>query len=208
VEHPVTELVTGIDLVQWQIRIAAGEKLPFTQDDITFEGHAIECRITSEDPTNSFLPSTGRIQNLLIPSGPGVRWDGGITPGVEVGLFYDPMLAKLIVHAPTRIEAIDRMKRALQELRVEGVDTSVPFHLRVMDEPDFRAGRLTIKYLENHEDLLTAEPDEQTVRMAALAAALLEEERRTHRAMPRTQPATAGTGGSAWRGNTGGWRGR
>ena len=208
VEHPVTELVTGIDLVQWQIRIAAGEKLPFTQDDITFQGHAIECRITSEDPSNSFLPSTGRIQNLLIPSGPGVRWDGGITPGVEVGLFYDPMLAKLIVHAPTRIEAIDRMKRALQELRVEGVDTSVPFHLRVMDEPDFRAGRLTIKYLENHEGLLTVEPDEQTVRMAALAAALLEEERRTHRAMPRTQPATAGTGGSAWRGNTGGWRGR
>ena len=92
---------------------------------------------------------------------------------------------------------------------MEGVDTSVPFHLRVMDEPDFRAGRLTIKYLENHEDLLTAEPDEQTVRMAALTAALLEEERRTHRAMPRTQPATAGTtGGSAWRGNTGGWRGR
>ncbi|MBB4635419.1 acetyl-CoA carboxylase biotin carboxylase subunit [Longimicrobium terrae] len=206
VEHPVTELVTGIDLVQWQIRIAAGEKLPFAQDDITFTGHAIECRITSEDPANNFMPSTGRIQNLLIPSGPGVRWDGGITPGVEVGLFYDPMLAKLIVHAPTRIEAVDRMKRALAELRVEGVDTSVPFHLRVMDEPEFREGRLDIKYLERHEDLMTAQPDEDTIRAAALAAALLEEERRTHRAMPRAGTAAAAAPVSGWRQR--GWRNR
>jgi acetyl-CoA carboxylase biotin carboxylase subunit len=208
VEHPVTELVTGVDLVQWQIRIAAGEALPFTQDDIGWEGHAIECRITSEDPANSFLPSTGRIRNLVVPSGPGVRWDGGITPGFEVGLSYDPMLAKLIVHAPTRIEAIERMKRALLELRVEGVDTAVPFHLRVMDEPDFRAGRLDIKYLDNHEDLLTAPPDEAVLRAAALAAALLEEERRNQRSVPRVQAAaSAAAGGSAWRGR-GAWRGR
>jgi acetyl-CoA carboxylase biotin carboxylase subunit len=209
VEHPVTELVTGVDLVQWQIRIAAGERLPFTQDGITWEGHAIECRITSEDPANSFLPSTGRIRNLVVPSGPGVRWDGGITPGFEVGLSYDPMLAKLIVHAPTRIEAIERMKRALLELRVEGVDTAVPFHLRVMDEPDFRAGTIDIKYLDKHEDLLAAQPDEALLRAAALAAALLEEERRNQRGVPRVQASAAtGTGGgSAWRGR-GGWRGR
>jgi acetyl-CoA carboxylase biotin carboxylase subunit len=211
VEHPVTELVTGVDLVQWQIRIAAGEALPFTQDDVRWRGHAIECRITSEDPANSFLPSTGRIRNLVVPSGPGVRWDGGITPGFEVGLSYDPMLAKLIVHAPTRIEAIERMKRALLELRVEGVDTAVPFHLRVMDEPDFRAGTIDIKYLDTHADLLATEPDEALLRAAALAAALLEEERRNQRAVPRVQAGSASGaagGGSAWRGRAGGWRGR
>jgi acetyl-CoA carboxylase, biotin carboxylase subunit len=208
VEHPVTELVTGVDLVQWQIRIAAGEALTFTQDDVRFDGHAIECRITSEDPYNGFLPSTGRIGNLVVPTGPGVRWDGGIATGVEVGLFYDPMLAKLIVHAPTRIEAVERMKRALHELRIEGVDTSVPFHLRVMDEPDFRAGNLDIRYLETHEEaLLHAAPDEDALRIAALAAALLEEERRTTRTSTRVQAATSGRGPSAWRGQAG-WRGR
>jgi acetyl-CoA carboxylase, biotin carboxylase subunit len=209
VEHPVTELVTGVDLVQWQIRIAAGEALPFTQDDVRFQGHAIECRITSEDPYNSFLPSTGRIGELTLPGGPGVRWDGGIATGVEVGLSYDPMLAKLIVHAPTRIQAIDRMKRALLELRIEGVDTSVPFHLRVMDEPEFRAGTIDIRYLDKHEELLAAPPADDAVRIAALAAALLEEERRTTRGVTRAAaPAGAsGAGGSAWRGR-GGWRGR
>jgi acetyl-CoA carboxylase biotin carboxylase subunit len=206
VEHPVTELVTGIDLVQWQIRVAAGEALPFRQEDVGWTGHAIECRITSEDPGNGFLPSTGRIQMLEIPAGPGVRWDGGITPGYEVGLFYDPMLAKLIVHGPTREQAIDRMKRALGELRVVGVDTSVPFHLRVMDEPDFRAGRLDIKYLEKHEaELLDAPQDEERVRIAALAAALLEEESRTRRTAQRAQPGAAAGGGSRWRGRMG-WR--
>jgi acetyl-CoA carboxylase, biotin carboxylase subunit len=207
VEHPVTELVTGVDLVQWQLRVAAGEALTFAQEDVRFDGHAIECRITSEDPYNGFLPSTGRITGLEIPSGPGVRWDGAIATGVEVGLFYDPMLAKLIVHAPTRLEAIERMKRALGELRVEGVDTSVPFHLRVMDEADFRAGKLDIRYLETHEAaLLDPAPDEAALRIAALAAALLEEERRTTRTTVRPQAATPG-GGSAWRGRTG-WRGR
>ncbi|HLM68227.1 MAG TPA: acetyl-CoA carboxylase biotin carboxylase subunit, partial [Longimicrobium sp.] len=209
VEHPVTELVTGIDIVQWQLRIASGERLPFTQEEIAPRGWAIECRITSEDPANGFLPSTGRIDYLHLPSGPGVRWDGGIEMGSEVGLFYDPMLAKLIVHAPTRIEAIDRMKRALLELRVEGVDTAVPFHLRVMDEPDFRAGNIDIKYLDTH-DLLADEPSDESIRIAALAAALLEEERRTQRSVPRVQASTsaAGAGGSAWKRAGPGWRGR
>jgi acetyl-CoA carboxylase biotin carboxylase subunit len=205
VEHPVTELCTGIDLVQWQIRVAAGEPLPWEQKEIQLRGHAIECRITSEDPFNSFLPSTGRIQQLSVPTGPGVRWDAGIAPGYEVGLFYDPMLAKLIVHAPTREQAIDRMKRALAELRVVGVDTSVPFHLRVMDEPDFRAGRLDIGYLEKHEEeLLAPRLDEETVRLAALTAALLEEEQRQRRSVAR--PAAA-AGGSGWSGRRG-WKGR
>jgi acetyl-CoA carboxylase, biotin carboxylase subunit len=206
VEHPVTEFITGIDLVRWQIRVAAGERLPFTQEEITFSGHAIECRITSEDPANSFLPSTGRIQLLEIPAGPGVRWDGGIAAGFEVGLYYDPMLAKLIAYAATREHAIERMKRALRELRVVGVDTSAPFHLRVMDEPDFRAGRLDIKYLEKHEDVLLGhQPDEEILRAAALAGALLEEEARTRRKVARVQPGGARVS-SGWKQR--GWRGR
>jgi acetyl-CoA carboxylase, biotin carboxylase subunit len=206
VEHPVTEMVTGVDLVQWQIRIAAGERLPFRQEEIRFEGHAIECRITSEDPANSFLPSTGRVDLLEIPSGPGVRWDGGIAAGSEVGLYYDPMLAKLIVHAPTRDLAIDRMKRALAELRVVGVETSVPFHLAVMDESDFREGRLDILYLDRHGEALTETPPaDGEIRVAALAAALLHEEARTRRTSSRI--AAGGDGSSAWNGR-GSWRGR
>ncbi len=179
VEHPVTELVTGVDLVQWQIRIAAGEPLSIDQSDVRMKGHAIECRITSEDPANSFLPSTGRIEHLEVPSGPGVRWDGGIAPGSEVGLHYDPLLAKLIVHADSRELAIERMKRALGELTIVGVETSAPFHLRVMDEPDFRDGAIDIQYLESHQETLRVDvlsPEE--IRTIALAAALAEEERR------------------------------
>jgi acetyl-CoA carboxylase, biotin carboxylase subunit len=204
VEHPVTEMTTGVDLVQWQIRIAAGEALPFRQEEIRLQGHAIECRITSEDPFNAFLPSTGRIEHLELPTGPGVRWDGGIAAGYEVGLYYDPMLAKLIVHAPTRAEAIERMKRALLELRVQGVDTSVPFHLRVMDEPDFRAGRLDIRYLERHEkELLDGAADEETLRLAALTAALLENEGKQRQLGKRAAMASGRS--SSWTGR-GRWR--
>lgn len=203
VEHPVTEMITGIDLVQWQIRVAAGERLPWTQDEIRLNGHAIECRITSEDPRNNFMPSTGRISLLNVPGGPGVRWDGGIAEGNEVSLFYDPMLAKLIVHGPDRATAIERMRRALQELRIVGVETSVPFHERVMEEPDFRAGRVDIRYLEKHPELMTGEAPDDLVRVAALAAAFLEEEERQRRAVRRIggeAPAVA----SGWRRR--GWR--
>jgi acetyl-CoA carboxylase, biotin carboxylase subunit len=205
VEHPVTELITGIDLVQWQIRVAAGEALPFSQEEITFQGHAIECRITSEDPGNSFLPTTGRVDALEIPSGPGVRWDGGVAVGSEVGLHYDPMLAKLIVHAGSREAAIERMARALAETRVAGLETSIPFHLRVMGEPDFRAGEYDIRYLESHASLVEdgAIEDDELIALA-LAAAFLEEEKRT-RASVRQAPAVSGP--SAWRG-LGSWRGR
>src|SRR5581483_900482 len=174
VEHPVTELVTGIDLVQWQIRGAAGEKLPFQQEDIVPRGWAIECRITSEDPANGFLPSTGRVSYLHLPSGPGVRWDGGIEVGSEVGLFYDPMLAKLIVHAPTREAAVERMHRALLELTIEGVESSRDFHLRVMEDADFRAGAIEIQWLERRLDsLVHAAPPAETARTAAVVAALI-----------------------------------
>ncbi|MBX6366173.1 MAG: acetyl-CoA carboxylase biotin carboxylase subunit, partial [Gemmatimonadetes bacterium] len=204
VEHPVTEMVTGLDLVQWQLRIAGGERLPFRQEEVRLTGHAIECRITSEDPANGFLPSTGRIELLDVPSGPGVRWDGGIEEGYEVSLHYDPMLAKLIVHAPDRSAAIERMRRALGELRVVGVETSASFHRRVMDEPDFRAGDVDINYLEKHPELLAARIDEAEVRAAALVAALLEDERRERRALRRMVAGGADAAPSRWRGL--GWR--
>ena len=202
VEHPVTELVTGIDLVQWQLRIAAGERLPFRQEDIRLRGHAIECRITSEDPSHNFMPSTGHVRMLALPAGPHVRWDGGIQEGSEVSLYYDPMLAKLIVYAPDRGAAIDRMARALRELNIVGIETSAPFHLRVLNEPDFRAGNIDIRYLEEHPALLNAEPDEETARTAAVVAALLEEEDRQRRAVRRIGETEATTTKS-WR--TRGW---
>ncbi|NUO95791.1 MAG: acetyl-CoA carboxylase biotin carboxylase subunit [Gemmatimonadaceae bacterium] len=192
VEHPVTELVTGVDLVQWQLRIAAGERLPFTQAELTPRGWAIECRITSEDPANGFLPSTGRVQFLHVPSGPGVRWDGGIEAGSEISLFYDPMLAKLIVWAADRSQAIERMHRALLELTIDGVDTSRDFHLRMMENDDFRRGAIDIQWLEKHLAQLTsvAPPADGVVR-AAIAAALLAER---ERAAPRRSTAAPAAG--------------
>jgi acetyl-CoA carboxylase biotin carboxylase subunit len=185
VEHPVTELVTGIDLVHWQLRIAAGERLPFVQDEITPRGWAIECRITSEDPYNGFLPSTGRIDYLHLPGGPGVRWDGGIEPGSEIGLHYDPMLAKLIVWAPDREQAVARMHRALLELTVHGVETSRDFHLRVMEDDEFRRGAIEIQWLERRlTTLVRPAPPEDGIRTAAIAAALLAHGERSGKAMP------------------------
>jgi acetyl-CoA carboxylase, biotin carboxylase subunit len=203
VEHPVTELVAGVDLVQLQLRVAGGEALPFGQQDIALTGHAIECRITSEDPANGFLPSTGRIAHLHVPSGPGVRWDGAIGEGVEVSLYYDPLLAKLIVHGSDRPAAIQRMERALAELRVVGVDTCAGFHRRVMAEDDFRAGNVTIRYLDEHPELLNGAQDDEQLRVAAVAAALLEDESRTRRTA-RRRMTQANQPTSRWRDS--GWR--
>ncbi|HEX3159351.1 MAG TPA: acetyl-CoA carboxylase biotin carboxylase subunit [Gemmatimonadaceae bacterium] len=207
VEHPVTELVTGIDLVQWQIRIAAGERLPFVQDELAPRGWAIECRITSEDPANGFLPSTGAITYLHAPSGPGVRWDAGVETGSEVGLFYDPMLAKLIVHARTREQAIARMHRALLELTIEGVETSRDFHLRVMEREDFRRGDISIQWLEQHLAEITQAPaPAEGARVAAIAAALMADADRGRLAVTPTaggpaggQAGSAAPAPSAWR---------
>ena len=194
VEHAVTELVTGLDIVQWQLRVAAGERLPFSQSELELRGWAIECRITSEDPVNGFLPSTGRIGYLRTPSGPGVRWDGGIGVGSEVGLHYDPMLAKLIVWAPTRVEAIVRMRRALLELTIEGVETSRDFHLRVMDDEEFRRGEIEIQWLERRlESLVNVVPPPGHARLAAVAAALLAEREREGRRVMRDLPDRDGT---------------
>jgi acetyl-CoA carboxylase biotin carboxylase subunit len=201
VEHPVTELVTGIDLVQWQLRVAAGERLPFRQEEIVPRGWAMECRITSEDPANGFLPSTGRVRYLHLPSGAGVRWDGGIESGSEVTLHYDPMLAKLIVWAPTRDLAIARMHRALSELVIEGVETSRDFHLRVMEDEEFRRGAIEIQWLERRlASLLDVKPPEELGRIAAIAGALLaDRERSAPRTTSAAAPATPAVAGAAWK---------
>ena len=200
VEHPVTELVTGVDLVQWQVRIAAGDALSFTQEELTPRGWAIECRITSEDPANGFLPSTGRVRFLHVPSGPGVRWDAGIEAGSEISLHYDPMLAKLIVWAPSRAAAIARMHRALLELTIEGVDTSRDFHLRMMENAHFRAGAIEIQWLERHlAELTSAPPPREGVVRAAIAAALLAER---DRSAPRRAAAEGSTGSPPAEGGT------
>ncbi|HET9004107.1 MAG TPA: acetyl-CoA carboxylase biotin carboxylase subunit [Gemmatimonadaceae bacterium] len=208
VEHPVTELVTGIDIVQWQLRVASGEQLPFRQEEIAPRGWAIECRITSEDPANGFLPSTGRISYLRVPAGPGVRWDGGIETGSVVGLFYDPMLAKLIVWAETRPAAIARMHRALLELTIDGIDSSRDFHLRVMEDGEFQRGEIEIQWLERRlPSLVGVAPPASGARVAAIAAALLADaERRGRSAAPATAAvpnggppaASDGTSGSRW----------
>jgi acetyl-CoA carboxylase, biotin carboxylase subunit len=197
VEHPVTELVTGLDLVEWQFRVASGEVLAFSQEDIQVTGHAIECRITAEDHLGGFLPSTGVVTHLEVPTGPGVRWDGGVLQGGEISLHYDPLLAKLIVHGSNREAAMDRMARALDELVIAGIETCAAFHRRVMEEPDFRSGDFSIRYLEDHPELLEPDESEDDMVTAAIAAALLEDEHRRHRA-PRIG-AGSGAAMSAWR---------
>lgn len=179
VEHPVTELVYGVDLVELQLRMAAGEALTLDQKSLVPNGHAIECRITSEDPFMGFLPSTGRIDYLGTPGGPGVRWDGGIITGFDVGLHYDPLLGKLIVHSPHRPAAIRRMARTLDELVIRGVDTCIPFHRRVMDEGDFQEGNVSIRYLDDHPHILDGEDEVGILRAAAVTAALLHEKGRS-----------------------------
>jgi acetyl-CoA carboxylase biotin carboxylase subunit len=147
VEHPVTEMVCGVDLVREQIRIAAGNPLGYTQKDIRFSGHAIECRITAEDP-ETFMPTPGLVTAFHAPGGLGVRVDSALYAGYVVPSYYDSLIAKLIVHAPTRAEAIARMRRALAEFAVIGIKTTVPLHQRIVDAPEFQAGDYTIHWLE------------------------------------------------------------
>jgi acetyl-CoA carboxylase biotin carboxylase subunit len=178
VEHPVTELVYGVDLVREQLRVARGMPMSVAEGPLTPRGWSIECRITSEDPANSFLPSTGRIAFLQVPSGPGVRWDAGIEAGDEVTLYYDSMLAKLIVHGRDRDDAIRRMERALGELVVTGVATNQAFHRRLLAQPEFRRGDIDIQFLERHPELAQPATDEGAELRVAVAAALAEHARR------------------------------
>lgn len=153
VEHPVTEMITGVDIVQQQLKIAMGEKLPFVQEDIKINGWAIECRINAENAYKNFLPSPGTVKNYLAPGGYGVRVDSAVYPGYKIPPFYDSMVAKLIVHADTRDEAIAKMKRALSEFEVEGVHTTIPFHLALMDNEVFQSSIFNTKFLEENDIL-------------------------------------------------------
>jgi acetyl-CoA carboxylase biotin carboxylase subunit len=177
VEHPITEMVTGLDLVRWQIRIARGERLDLDPAPLLRpNGHAIECRIYAEDPDNNFLPSPGRIQQLRVPAGPGIRDDSGATAGLDVPIFYDPMISKLVAWAEDRPFAIARMRRALGEYLVTGIRTTVPFFSWLLSQPDFQAGRFHTTYLD---DVLKArngrpfvESSPAVEEIAAIAAAL------------------------------------
>ena len=148
VEHPVTEMVTGIDLIKAQIRVAAGEPLSFTQDDVVQRGHAIECRINAEDPAHNFRPCPGRIERMIVPGGFGVRFDSHASAGYVVPPHYDSLIGKLIVHQPTRREAIETMQRALRELRVEGVETTIPIHLKILSHSAFHDSQIDTTFVE------------------------------------------------------------
>jgi acetyl-CoA carboxylase biotin carboxylase subunit len=179
VEHPVTELTTGLDLVHLQIQIAAGEKLPFAQSDIQIRGHAIECRIYAEDPDNNYFPSPGKITVLLQPSGPGIRRDSGMYEGWNVPMDYDPLLAKLIGYASDRPQAIMRLDRALYEYFVAGIKTNISLFQRILGDADFRAGKLDTGYLDRllakaNPAVASLSPKEikQLERIAAIAAGM------------------------------------
>ncbi len=174
VEHPVTETVTGLDIVKEQIRIARGRKLHVTQEDIHLNGWAIECRINAEDPYNNFLPSVGRIAQIIPPTGPGVRVDTGVYPGFEISPYYDSLISKLICWGETRGEAILRMRRALEEYRILGVRTNIPFHQSILDSHRFMAGQYDTRFVEERFSINAAEEGKETLPdIAAILATLV-----------------------------------
>jgi acetyl-CoA carboxylase, biotin carboxylase subunit len=198
VEHPVTEVVYGVDIVREQLRIAMGLPLRIHGGPLQPRGHAIECRITAEDPSNDFLPATGVVRYLRPPAGPGVRWDSGVEAGNEVTLYYDSLLAKLITWGETREVALHRMQRALRELVIVGLPTSQAFHLRVMEEPCFRKGDVDITYLQRvGTELLRQRSRPELTRPLAVMAAMLAEERRTAGHPPASSDGPTARG-STW----------
>jgi len=193
VEHPVTEMVTGVDLVKLQIRVARGEPLPFRQEDLGQRGHAIECRVYAEDPDTGFLPSPGRIAGLRVPGGPGVRDDSGVLEGGEVPIHYDPLVSKLVVWAESREEAIRRMRRAVGEYRVVGIKTTLPFFGRVLDHPAFVAG----DYDTSLVDTVLASADGRPGRVIEIAVAATAIRALEERRGARVAPGSSGV--AAWR---------
>lgn len=192
VEHPVTELVTGIDLAKEQLRIASGMKLSYKQEDIRWKGSAIECRIYAEDPENSFLPSTGMVHSYWEPSGPGIRVDSGLYEGAEVSLFYDPLISKLLAWGESREEAIQRMKRALSEYRISGVATTIPFHLGVMENEKFKKGDIHTHFIDEEfetKKLPEVEDKEELLKAVAVFSALLD-----HQEKKNLKPVLSKTG--------------
>jgi acetyl-CoA carboxylase biotin carboxylase subunit len=216
VEHPVTELVTGLDLIREQLRIAAGEPLGFTQEDVRLNGWAIECRITAEDAGRGFLPSIGRVELVSEPSGPGVRVDSSLFNGLEVSQYYDSLLSKLIVWGRDRAEALRRLRRALSEYQVLGVKTTIPFHQQLLESEAFLIGDMDTHFLERRFSM-DEDDGQESSDDALLVAALLSHARRQDggaangngsngsaskggwRATARRQSVERGQGGSHWR---------
>jgi acetyl-CoA carboxylase biotin carboxylase subunit len=198
VEHPVTEMVTGIDLVKAMIDVAAGESLPIAQEGLEMRGHAIECRIIAEDPVRNFMPAPGTIRAQRPPGGPGVRFDGGTYNGYTVPVFYDPLIGKLICWGSDREHAIARMRRALDEMRIDGLVTSVSFHRRVMDHPAFVKGDLHTGFLAQHPELLSPSKNRWLNEIAVVATAVAHF-RRVELASQGRSGVSESAGGSAWR---------
>lgn len=182
VEHPITEIVTGVDIVREQIRIARGRQLRLNQSDIKMNGWAMECRINAEDPYSNFLPSTGRIAHSLLPTGPGVRVDTGVYPGFEISPYYDSLISKLIVWGETRAEAILRMRRALEEYKIVGVRTNIPFHQSLLDSTRFLAGHFDTRFIEERFSIKDAEEGKATHHDIAAIIATLVTHQQTQRA--------------------------
>lgn len=203
VEHPITELITGLDLVREQVRLAAGERLGWSQDAVTPRGHAIQCRVYAEDPAMNFMPSPGRIEVLRTPAGPGVRDDSGAYAGAEISSYYDPLISKLCVWAPTRLQAIQRMRRALSEYVVGGIRTNLPFHLALMDHESFVAGEYDTGFIDQHRDALLTPPlAAEDAKIAAVGAALTHALRETSGQSSKSAATHAPSNGapvSPWR---------
>ena len=181
VEHPVTEMITGLDLVELQIRVARGEKLPFSQKDLHINGHALELRVYAEDPLNNFLPSVGTLEKYRLPVGPGIRVDGGYEEGMEVPIYYDPMLAKLVVHGANRAEAIQKMKEAIADYEVEGVSTTLPFGQFVLEHPAFVSADFDTHFVQHYyspEKLIESRKAEAEVAALLALKHHLEQKRR------------------------------
>lgn len=200
VEHPVTEMVTGVDIVKEQIRIARGRQLRYKQEDILLKGWSIECRINAEDPYNNFMPSTGVLTHIIPPTGPGVRIDTGVYPGFEITPYYDSLISKLIVWGETRAEAILRMRRALEEYRILGVHTNIPFHQRLMDSHRFMAGQFDTRFVEERFSLENAQESVEThPEIAAIIAAVVAH-RQTRRAAQLFRHSERDTSNWKWLG--------
>jgi acetyl-CoA carboxylase biotin carboxylase subunit len=198
VEHPVTEQVTGIDLVKAQIRVAQGEKLWFTQSDLKINGHSMELRVCAEDPANNFLPDIGTLTEYKIPQGYGVRVDDSFEQGMEIPIYYDPMIAKLIVHGNSRAEAIERLLRAIQDYKITGIETTLPFGTFVLKHPKFVSGDFDTKFIDNYfkPEYLDNTADEDTLAIGALIASRIFETKKGNPEIPTGKEA-----GSQWQKN-------
>lgn len=198
VEHPVTEMVSGVDIVKEQIRIARGRQLRYAQEDISAKGWAIECRINAEDPYNDFLPSTGRISHILMPTGPGIRVDTGVYPGFEISPYYDSLISKLVVWGETRAEAVLRMRRALEEYKLVGVRTNIPFHQKLMDSHRFMGGQFDTRFVEERFSMEAAEEGKASLANIAAILATLVAHEQTQRAAHVIQRGECDTSNWKW----------